>query len=310
LLLQVLRRVHPGWTCLAGLLVVSSFFLRSLLWREIIGSRLHPRLWNLFRIITLGYLANNLLPLKLGEVLRAWLLGKYERLPMSLAIGTVVVERIIDLFSLLCYFGVTMLFIAFAPWLKWSGLTVAAIGITLVGLLALNYRYGDRLIRWLEGPLGRLPGNLGPWLHRQGEKLLQGIRLIETLPQLGAAMGWCLLTWLSWTGVAYACMLAFGLRLPFSAALFLMVVLNFGLMIPSSPGGLGVFEFMIILALAPYGVGKETALGVGFTFHILQYILTLVMGWVFALQMNLSLRQLVPDAEAPETSGPPVETRL
>ncbi len=88
LLLATLARIKPGWTLVAAGLTVASYFLRGLLWRVLIGRRHRARLWNLFRIITLGYLANNLLPLKLGEVLRAWLLSKFERLPTSLAIGT------------------------------------------------------------------------------------------------------------------------------------------------------------------------------------------------------------------------------
>jgi len=89
--------------------------------------------------------------------------------------------------------------------------------------------------------------------------------------------------------VAYACFYAIGVDLPIVAAFFLIVVLNFGLMIPSSPGGIGVFEFMVILALAPFGIEKEVALGIGFTFHMLQYAVTLVAGWLFTLQLNVSM---------------------
>ncbi len=134
---------------------------------------------------------------------------------------------------------------------------------------------------------------------------MEGIRLIETPGQVAAGLGWCLVTWFSWICVAYACVLAFGLKLPFLSAVFLIVVLNFGLMIPSSPGGLGVFEFMVILGLAPYGVGKETALGIAFVFHMLHYLATALLGWIFALQMNLSMRQLVPGDEAAISESSP-----
>lgn len=295
----VFRQVNPWWVSLAGVFVLSSYYLRALLWRQLIGRRRRVHLWNLFRIITLGYLANNLLPLKLGEILRAWLLGRKENLPTSLAIGTVVLERMMDLFTLLFYFTGMMFFVPFAPWLKLSGLLLAGAGMVLLGVVIISHRYGDRLIGWLEKPLQALPGKAGIWVHEQIAKFMEGLRLIETPKQMAAAFGWCLLTWLSWICMAYVCILAFGVKVPFLAAVFLMVVLNFGLMIPSSPGGLGVFEFMVILALTPYGVSKEAALGVGFTFHMLQYLLTFIIGWIFALQMNVSLTKVYQHPENP-----------
>ncbi len=289
---SVLRRVQPAWVAVAAVFVLLAYFLRALVWRRLIGDRARPRLWNLFRIITLGYLANNLFPLKLGELLRAWLLGRREGLPLPLAVGTVVVERLLDLFALLFYFVLTMFLVHFAPWLKLSGQVLAAAGLVLAVLVLASRRYGEAFIVRLERPLRALPGGVGAWLHLQLGRFLEGLRLVQTWGQLARAYGWCLLTWLSWILVAYFCSLALGLRLPFLAAVFLIVVLNFGLMIPSSPGGLGVFEFMVILALAPYGIGKELALGVAFTFHMLQYLITLAAGWAFAVQFNLSMAQV------------------
>lgn len=288
-LAAVFKRLDPWWTTVAAGFVLAAYFLRALLWYSLIRPRKKTRLWNLFRIITIGYLANNLLPLKLGELLRAWLLGRQEALPTSLAIGTVVVERILDLFVLLFYFVVMMFFVPFAAWLKMSGLILAGIGVGMLGMLIVSYRFADRLAGLLEKPLQRLPGGFGPWLHAQLVKFLEGLQLVRTPGQLTAAVGWCLLTWLAWMCVAFFCALAFGVSLPFLAAVFLIVVLNFGLMIPSSPGGLGVFEFMVILALAAYGVSKEAALGIGFTFHMLHFLLTIVGGWLFAVQMNVSV---------------------
>jgi uncharacterized protein (TIRG00374 family) len=289
---SVFRRLQPAWVGLAVGLVLLAYFLRALLWRRLIGDRARPRLWNLFRIITLGYLANNLFPLKLGELLRAWLLGKREGLPLTLAVGTVVVERLLDLFALLFYFVLCMFLVPFAPWLKLSGLVLGSAGVVLAVLVLASRRYGAAFIERLERPLLAVPGGFGPWVHRQLGRFLEGLRLVQTWGQLARAYGWCLLTWLAWILVAFVCCQALGLRLPFLSAVFLIVVLNFGLMIPSSPGGLGVFEFMVILALAPSGVSKELALGVAFTFHMLQYLITLLIGWIFAVQFNLSMAQV------------------
>lgn len=295
-LLQTFGRLRPGWLVPGAGLILLAYFFRALLWRQLL--RRYPvRVWNLYRIITVGYLANNILPLRLGEVIRAWLLGRKEKLPASLALATVVIERGLDLTALFAFFLFMMFWVPFEPWLKLSGLILAGLGLVMVLVLALNYRYGGHLLDWIEKPLQRLPGNWGKWFHTQLDNFLQGLKLLESPGQIAAVVGLALAGWLSWTGVVYLCFRAAGLPLDFLAAMFLIVVLNFGLMLPSSPGGLGIFEFMVILALKPYGVPKEAALGLGFTFHMLQYLLTLVAGWIFALQLNVSMFRLYRESE-------------
>ncbi|MCD4813023.1 flippase-like domain-containing protein [bacterium] len=287
-LLNTFVNINLFWVALAGILIFVTYFLRVLIWRQLLHQ--YPtNMWNLFRIMTLGYFANNLLPLRLGEVVRIWLLGKKENLPAGISVATVVIERGVDLFSLLFYFVLMMFFIPFEGWLKLSGLILAGFGLVFALVLVLNHRFGGHLIEWIEKPLERLPGGVGVWIHKQFGKFLGGLKLLDSFPQLMRVLVLGLIIWLTWITVVYFCFLALGLNLSFLAAIFLIVVLNFGLMIPSSPGGLGVFEFMVILALKPFGVEKEVALGVGFTFHMLQYILTFIVGWIFAVQMNVSM---------------------
>lgn len=293
---QTFTRLQPGWLAPGAVLILLAYFFRALLWRGLLR-RFPVRTWNLFRIVTIGYLANNILPLRLGEVIRAWLLGRREKLPASLALATVVIERGLDLLSLFAFFLFMMFWVPFEPWLKLSGLILAGIGLVMVLVLALNYRYGGHWLDWIEGPLQRLPGKWGSWFHSQLDNFLQGLKLLESPGQLASVLGLALAGWLSWTSVVYFCFRAMGLPLDFLAAMFLIVVLNFGLMLPSSPGGLGVFEFMVILALKPYGVPKEAALGLGFTFHMLQYLLTLIVGWLFALQLNVSMFRMYQESE-------------
>jgi uncharacterized protein (TIRG00374 family) len=294
---DMFRKMNPWWIVLVSALTPLAWYFRALLWKQLIGRRCQPSMWNLFRIITIGYTVNNLLPLKIGEIVRAWLLGKQEKIPTSLAIGTVVLERILDILTLLFYFVFMMFFIPFAPWLKMSGLVIALVGLGLLLMLVITYKYGERFTTWLEKPFYRLPGGAGPWLHRQFAKFLEGLRLIEHPSQLLKAFAWCVITWMVWIVIMYITFLAFGLSLPFLAAVFMMVVLNFGLMIPSSPGGLGVYEFMIILALTPYGVGKEAALGVAFFSHIVPYLVNIIVGWFFVVQMNLSMTKMYAESE-------------
>lgn len=304
-LIGTFRALRPGWLAAASALILCSYFFRSLLWRQLLLSHRQTRLWNLFRIITLGYFVNNLFPLKVGEVLRAWLLGKQERLSTSLALATVVMERGMDLIALLVFFSLMLSWIPFAGWLKLSGTILTGFGAVFLVFVLLNYKYGRVWLVSLERPLERLlPGHWGGWLHKQLGRFLEGLTLIKTFPQFLLCLLWVLLTWLSWIGVAFACFQAMGLSLPFGSAIFLMVVLNFGLMIPSSPGGLGIFEYMIILALTPFGVEKETALGVGFAFHMLHYFLTLVLGWIFFVQFNLTMKDMMRDSQsAPLAEG-------
>jgi len=288
-LAHTFRQINIRWLLLSGIFILVANYFRSLLWYQLLRRHSQPHIWDFFRIITIGYFVNNILPFRLGEVVRAWLLGKRERLSTSLAVATVVLERGMDLLVLLFYFILMMFIIPFENWLKLSGLILAAIGLGFFLMVVLNYRFGGHLLDFIEKPLQRLPGNIGFWLHSQINKFLEGLKLVESPGHFFAAFGLSHLSWMAWVMVTYFCFRAVGLDLPFFAAGFLIVVLNFGLMLPSSPGGLGVFEFMVIIALTKYGVEKEIALGFGFVYHMLQYLLILVLGWIFAIQMNVSM---------------------
>jgi uncharacterized protein (TIRG00374 family) len=287
-LVQTMKQMNIPWLMLGCIFILMAIYFRSVLWYQLLKDCCPPHIWNFYRIISIGYFGN-ILPLKLGEVIRAWLLSKHEKLSASLAIGTVVLERGLDLLAMLCFFILMMFIISFENWLKLSGLILATTGLVFLIVVILNYRYGGHLLDFIEKPLHKLPGDAGRWLHRQIDKFLNGLKLIKTPQHFFLALGFSLLSWLSWICVTYFCLKAAGLHLPFSASVFLIVVLNFGLMIPSSPGGLGVFEFMVILALGQYGVAKEVALGIGFVYHMLQYLVIILIGWIFTVQMNVSM---------------------
>ncbi len=299
-------KLNAWWLIPGAIIILGTYYLRVLLWQLVLKQKYATNQWDLFRIITIGYFTNNILPLKLGEVVRAWLLSKKEQLPMSTAFAVVVMERGSDLLAMLIYFLVMLMLVPFAPWLKLSGAILGGVGMGFLLVVLLNYRFGGHLLEKIEGPLNKLHPKIGPFIHRQLDKFLEGLKLLNRPSQALGVMGLALLAWLGWMVVTYTCFKAMNVNLPFLAAVFLIVVLNFGLMIPSSPGGIGVFEFMVILALKPFGVEKELALGIGFTFHMLQYVLTLVLGWVFALQMNVSMSAAYHAGQASGESGRPV----
>lgn len=288
-LMATFKQLNPVWLIPGTVLIFIVYFIKSLLWQMILGKKYVTHRWTVFRIITIGFFANNILPLRLGEVVRAWLLSKKEKLPMSTALAVIIMERGSDLIAMLVYFLLMMLLVPFQPWLKLSGAVLAGVGIVFILVILLNYRFGGHIIEKIEKPLEKLHPKIGPFIHKQLDKFFEGLKLITSWQQVSGILLLALCSWFLWSLVAATCIYAMDVQLPITAAFFLIVVLNFGLMIPASPGGIGVFEFMVIVALAPFGVEKETALGIGLTFHMLQYVVTLIAGWLFSVQMSVSL---------------------
>jgi uncharacterized membrane protein YbhN (UPF0104 family) len=95
--------------------------------------------------------------------------------------------------------------------------------------------------------------------------------------------------WFLWIAVVYFGIKAFHLELPMTAALLAGVMIPLGLMIPSSPGFIGVFQYMTIVALSTFAVPKEVALSVSIVVHAVSYIPTTLLGWFYATRMGLSL---------------------
>jgi uncharacterized protein (TIRG00374 family) len=266
-----------------------SIFFRALLWKNLLRFKKKVSLLHAFEAIIIGYMGNNVLPFRMGELVRAYAMSKKEGLSKSLSLASIVLERILDVLSLLIFFAALFLSVQLADWLVMSGAVVLAFLILMVVLVYLAAADAWRFSSLLTKLLRHFPATISHQAERITQSFIQGLALIKNGAQVIEVIFLSLMVWSVWAGGIYFCLKAFHLELPLTAPLLLVVVINMGVMIPSSPGFIGVFQYLCVVSLSFFAVPKETALGFSVLLHAIQYVPMTLLGWIFLTRMHLSL---------------------
>lgn len=285
---------------LGGVFTFSGYLLRTKRWQRFLAPTKLVPLMRLFPVLVIGFALNNLLPGRPGEFARPYALGKREQLSKTLGFATIVIERVADglalvVFLLLALLAAAALGLDLPPLAQAIGAAATAIfGIALVVLLFLLLR--EQLALSIFQRLARvLPRGIAVRLERMLGSFTVGLHSLKSPGDVATIIALSLMVW-GFESVSYFCMLsAFG-ALPSLAergvaAVFMMVLINLGIMIPAAPGGLGPFEAAAVFALASFGLDETTAASVALTAHAVQYLLITVMGLVFVWREGISLAQ-------------------
>jgi len=275
----------------AGVALLGYLLARSARWRVLLGSGVS--LGKAFSVINIGYLISNVLPFRLGDPARAVAIGLDGEVKISTALSTVVVERVLDMLTVVALLAVTVPFVGDVGWTREAGLVGAALGVLAMGLMVvLAVRPG-----WGRRALGRVLERL-PWIDRDRwlewfDGLLEGVAALSSLERAAAAVGWSVVTWALTLAHYFAVLWAFLGRPRLVAASFLTCATALGVALPSSPGAMGVFHSVARYALQiPFGVAAEKALVIAFASHAFQYVVMCALGLVGLIRHNLSLAQL------------------
>jgi glycosyltransferase 2 family protein len=268
----------------ASAALVAAVLVRWVRWWLLFASERRPPLPAVGRAFLIGYLFNSLLPARPGELARAVALKREARTPVVEALATTAAERVYDVLALVA------LLLASAPFLPETHevrtVTFVAGGATAVALaviLALG-RNGARLERLLAWA----PGVSDEAARRWGTSILTGLvslrdRRLAAVAALLTAASWLLLALSAW-----ALLLAFHLRLGFGVAILIVAAANLTLLVPASPGGVGVFEAATVAVLAGLAVDRSAALSYAVALHGLNLFPYVVAG-ALALQRHLAL---------------------
>jgi uncharacterized protein (TIRG00374 family) len=296
-----LRSADPGWFAAACVTTVAGYGIRAVRWGELLADK-RPSFSRLFSATMVGFLAINTLPARLGELVRVVALSRPERISTATVLGSVAVERVLDLAALGAFWSLSLAFAPLPDWFRWSGLiTLGAAGAVAVGLWAVHRSRGWRFFS-AEGPLlRRLPEHVR---HRAGDAIPafgEGIQSIVRPGVLVRSGGLTAVMWLTNAVVFLMAGFALRLHLPLWAPLLLAFVVCVGIMVPSSPGFVGVMEGACVVGLGLVGVGGAEALAYGVLYHATQLLPLILLGTWYALREHLGSEVLHGVPEGRET---------
>ncbi len=269
--LEILVTARPAELGAAIVVSLAGLVARAAAARQLVDGRIG--LGGSFAALTIGYLGNNLLPLRAGEAIRSVLVGRRSGLGVIGGATAVAAERMLDVL-----FAATILIAALPAVGVTAGgvpaLPAAAAALGIV-LLAVTARQRHRLVAWLEPRLVRRP-RIAAWLPRVAAAL-DGFSRPRRL--LGAAF-WLAISWATAVLFFWLVLRAYLPAAPIGWAAFAIGVLAFGIALPSSPGAVGVYEAALVGALALCGVGSADALAFAVAAHGLSFAVTSICGLV------------------------------
>jgi uncharacterized protein (TIRG00374 family) len=263
--MNALRRAdYRGFLVVMAITLVG-FWIRAFRWRWLLSTPRPIPLGSLYSATMIGFMANNLLPFRLGEFVRAWALGRREGLSKTTVFATVVVERVIDMITLLAIFGVSLLLHPIASTTEAGRLTNAGATTLLVLCAALTLflvvvERSPRLMRLIVARIASwAPERLRQRAVNAIGQFIEGLALFRDVPRLLWVLALSFVMFLAIAFSMQVSMGALGISVPWYGGLIMLVITAIGIMVPAAPGYIGTLQFACVAGLALFSVDKELA---------------------------------------------------
>ncbi len=295
-----MRSVDPLWLLFALFTTFGSYLLRSLRWPYFFGES-PPNFYHSYRCLIIGFFMNNVLPARMGELVRAHLGGRATGQSRSTVLATIAGERLADglmisvMFALAFSFGASLDEQVRAKELFYvSYLFLAAtIGTAIVLLLR------KKIFTLLENVGKRMPGHLSSYTLVRIKRFILGLEPLLRPSRLLVLFLFTVAVWLTELLVYYQVTRAFDIPMSIAGLSLFLAAVNFSSLIPAAPGGIGVIEAFASLALVRIGIEHETGLAMVASQHLIQYAVVGVPGaWFFFLTLGGKIPD--PDTEEDE----------
>ena len=303
---RAIGRAHPGLIALAVLVTVQTYLLRAWRWQALLRPLGSARFRTAFRTTVIGFTATFLLPGRVGEVLRPYLLARREGFKVPSTFATVIIERLLDLTTVLLLFACALPFLRIdvgrdVEWAGGAAAVAALAGLTTVFVCA---GHPERLGRW-AGRLTRwLPARLASAADHLVRTFAEGLAVMRQPTALVLAVCWSIPLWLSIALGIWLTSAAFDLTFSFLGSFLVTMFLVVGVAAPT-PGGVGGFHYFYWLAVTRFfGADTDTAAAAALVLHAVSFVPVTILGLTFMSQDGLTLgglKTLRGTAEAAET---------
>lgn len=303
-----LARVNYWYLIPAMACIVGSYFCRALQWRYILGRVRRLPVYSLFRIIMIGFFANTVLPARLGELVRAYLLAREHKLSKGTALGSVIVERLMDgaiLFLILA--SLSILIPAKIAGIAAGITTGFIVYLGVVGFFVLFYFNRNAAVGVIKFTVGRFSKRGAVKTINFVDKFIHGFSCFRSPSDLLKAFFYSAGVWFLIACSFYFVNLGFefSTSLPVYAPFLLLAIENIAVAVPSSPGFIGTMEFGIIggLKIIRPSLSRHEGLSYAVVVHVVQLLPAVLLGFYYLWTQHLTIADLTKAEELKEEPG-------
>jgi uncharacterized protein (TIRG00374 family) len=299
---------HARWGGFAAVCVLTifGFWVRAIRWRFFVQGERRVPTGSLFSATMIGFMANDILPLRLGEFVRAWALGRRENLSKTTVFATIVVERVVDMITLLAIFGIALLLHPIpttsvaGQWTDRGAKLLIVLSAALTVFLIAIERWPQLLERLLDLMATRIPGGAGARAAKMLRHFVDGLGLFRDVPRLLWVFLLSFVMFLVYALCLTVSMWALRIDVPWYGGLIMLVITAIGIMVPAAPGYIGTINFACVAGLALFSVGKQVAIPFSWFYWAGQWLPITVVGLWYLRREGLTIGAL---SRAQESGG-------
>lgn len=299
LLGTALRSADYRYIFLAIVFTFFNYFLRAVRWRYLLISEKSIPLSSLYPATIIGYMANNLLPARLGEFVRAYTLAQREQLETPAVFASLVIDRLFDGFTVLLLLLMALFTLQLPPGMEDAALALRAGGAVMFLLYCAVVLFLYLLKRHTMRTLSAVGYVLKPFPKRFSDNFIPllgsfigGIRLSRRGGHLAALVA-------SSAGIWFFCVLpvdmtlrSFNIHLPVTASIFILILLVFAVMVPASPGFIGTYHYACYKGLSVFGIPETTSVSIALIMHGTSFFPVIIAGLYYLWKNKISLNEL------------------
>jgi uncharacterized protein (TIRG00374 family) len=284
-LIAALESANYSLIIVAALVNGLSFIPRAYRWKLLLKPLKNTRFGNTFGTLSIGFMANSVLPARGGEFIRAFAIGRTEKISKSASFATIIVERVIDMITLLVFLVISIRLISDNTLISrifWIGLILTISAIIFLAVLRKN----PKLINIF---VSLSPPRLKEKIRKFLEAFIKGLEILSDFKTLFYTFLQSLLIWSCYAIVYYILFISFGFQLSIGAAFLLMAICSLGISIPSSPGFIGTYHYFVIFSLSLFQIPKSSALSFAIVAWAVNFLPVVVIGLVALNKLGISL---------------------
>lgn len=289
----------PLWLAVAALVIIPAYILRAIRWKLLLAPvKKDIRVSNTFWSTSIGFMVNTLIPIRLGEFVRAYILGEKEGTGFAPGFSSIIVERTLDLIGLLSIGVVMFLFSA------QTGLSsivadiftaVAALIAVILLVIFLGIKKEDLIIRLVTGITSKIPlaKKYTIRIANFTSLLIKGLQGLSQNPKMFVAnlsLTWIL--WLTQTSTIYFTFMAFNYPLPIAAAILGGVLMSASHILPATPGYVGSYEIFWMLIFEVLLVPGNLLLATAVVSHLVGLLPIVIIGCVGVVWLGASFEEI------------------
>lgn len=299
LLVSALRSADYRYIFMAVCLTFFSYFLRAVRWRYLLISEKRIPLSSLYPATIIGYMANNILPARLGEFVRAYMLARREQLEAPAVFASLVIDRLFDGFTVLLLLLITLFTLRLPAGIEDAALALRAGGAIMFllycGVVLFLYLLKRQTVRTLSVVgfvMKPFPKRFSDSLIPMLGSFIGGIRLSTRGGHLAALFATSAGIWLFCLLPVDMTLRSFNIHLPLTASMFILIMLVFAVMVPASPGFIGTYHYACYKGLSVFGIPETTSVSIALVMHGTAFFPVIFAGLYYLWKNKISLNEL------------------